>query len=191
MLEHGVMRHAARDLPWRPCARGFALIAALIALVLVSLSAVVAVQSARTQARRDREEQLLFVGDQYRLALRSYSLARPNGLPAKYPLRLQDLIEDRRSGKVVRHLRRLYADPVTRQFDWVLEVAGGGIVGLHSASAQQPLRDWGFSADDARFAKAQSYAGWHFESVFVDAFSEVSTTALMPDGTVAATPARP
>lgn len=170
---------------------GFALIAALIALVLVSLATLVAVQSAVTQARRDREEQLLFVGAEYRMALRSYYMARPNGQPPRYPQRLQDLVEDTRSGKIVRHLRRLYTDPVTGRFDWVLELAGGGIVGLHSASGLQPIRDAGFASEDMRFGKAQSYAGWRFEAAIVDASSEISATALGPDGAAPAAASSP
>ena len=141
--------------------RGYALIAALITLAVASLAVTLAVGRAQVDAQRERETQLLFVGDQYRRALADYFLNPPLGQAASYPQSLEDLVEDRRGPVLRRWLRRLYADPVTGA-DWQLELAQGRIVGLHSSSASAPLRHGGFDLADTEFAKAKSYKDWHF-----------------------------
>lgn len=135
---------------------------ALLALVLVSLAAVVAHSRAREDALREREAQLLWVGDQYRQAIRSYAAVRPVAGTGQYPKVLEDLVEDKRGPVAIHHLRRLYSDPMTGAVDWVLEGQAGAIVGLHSRSEQAPLRHANFPAVDAGFARAQSYAQWRF-----------------------------
>ncbi len=138
------------------------MMAALIALVIVSMAAIVAIGRAKLDAKRDRETQLLWVGDQYRQALRSYYSALPPGAKAQYPLRLEDLLEDKRFPATVRHLRRLYPDPFTGKADWALEQDGIRIIGVHSRSTDAPLRHAGFAPENAPFAVARSYAEWRF-----------------------------
>jgi type II secretory pathway pseudopilin PulG len=143
--------------------RGYALMMALVALVGVSLAAAVAVQRAGTEARREREEQLLWVGGQYRRALQNYyAVAATAGGRQQFPEKLEDLLQDARTPAVARHLRRLYTDPMTGKNDWVLEVQAGRITGLHSASAAVPLRHAGFGPGNDAFAQARSYAEWRF-----------------------------
>jgi type II secretory pathway pseudopilin PulG len=147
--------------------------AALIALVIVSMAAI-AIGRAKLDAKRDGETQLLWVGDQYRQALRSYYSALPPGAKAQYPLRLEDLLEDKRFPATVRHLRRLYPDPFTGKADWVLEHDGSRIIGVHSRSSDAPLRHAGFGPESAPFAVARSYAEWRF--LAVDAVTAVACT---------------
>ena len=114
--------------------RGYALLAALVLLAIVSLGATVAVERAQLAAQREREAELLFAGDQYRDALVRYYAMPAGQLSQQYPQTLQDLLEDRRTQATGRHLRRLYPDPMTGKPDWVLEWVGGRIVGVHSRS---------------------------------------------------------
>jgi len=151
---HG-LGHAGRQ-------RGFALMAALLALVVVSLATIVAVDRARQDAQREREAQLLWIGNQYRMALHSYHDLNPAGGVQQYPQRLEDLLADERGPALHRHLRQLYADPFTGKLDWVLEREGGRIVGLHSSSSAVPVRRAGFSNANAGFASAKTYADWRF-----------------------------
>lgn len=137
------------------------MIAALLALVAVSLAATVAVQTACQQAQREREAQLLWVGNQFRMALRSYHDVNPEGGAQQYPQALEDLLEDTRGAVVRRHLRRIYPDPITSKVDWVLEREGGRIVGVHSSSTVAPLRRI-FQGANAAFATAKTYADWRF-----------------------------
>lgn len=144
--------------------RGYALIAALILLVLASLAVMVAVHRGDTEGKRERELQLLFVGDQYRNAIRSYYATIPPGGAQQYPKRLEDLLEDGRTPALVRHLRMLYPDPLTGRFDWDLEMAGDRITGVRSPSTEAPLVRAHFPPDDGGFAEAKSYHDWLFSA---------------------------
>jgi hypothetical protein len=62
------------------------------------------------------------------------------------------------------HLRRIYRDPLTGSVDWALVEApgGAGIMGVHSASTQAPIKTGNFAARDAAFEGAAKYADWQF-----------------------------
>lgn len=150
-------------------ARGFALIVVLLMVVAVSLAATAAVQRPQTAMQREREAQLRFAGDQYRRALASYYGAVPQA--KQYPLRLEDLLEDRRFPVPRRHLRRLYPDPMTGRADWELLLQDGRIVGLHSRSRAPTLRQ-----TDVATAP-QTYAEWRFVAA---AIATGKLTAIAP-----------
>ncbi len=147
--------------------RGFALIFALLALVLVSLGALAAMRQQRLDGQRERELQLLWVGGQYRAALRSYYAVAVGGAAHEFPKRLEDLLEDPRQVVTVRHLRQLYADPLTDSSDWVYVRQGDRIVGVYSPSERRPLRKANFgSAGNSSFATAKSYRDWVFSAQY-------------------------
>jgi type II secretory pathway pseudopilin PulG len=135
-----------------------------VLLVLAGLGILLAStgQVWRTTAQRDKEAQLLFVGQQFRQALASYrDRSRPNTPNA--PATLQELLEDKRFSPPMRHLRRLWRDPLTNHTDWALLKVGDRIVGVHSRSSKQPLRT-AFEPQDAAFAGTDSYASWVFDA---------------------------
>jgi type II secretory pathway pseudopilin PulG len=142
--------------------RGYAMMLALFALVLVSLAAIAAIGNSRQAAQREREQDLLWVGNQYRQAIDSYYRLAARGFAVKYPESLDDLLEDNRLPVPVHHLRRIYPDPMTGAVDWVLERQAGRIVGLHSASARAPIRHAGFAPADRAFTTAHTYREWRF-----------------------------
>lgn len=88
-------------------------------------------------ARRELAEQTAFALDAYARALASYRLATPDGASYR-PRRLADLLEDRRSGSLRRHLRQLYPNPASRGQDWVIRVDGLGIVAVCLATVGKP-----------------------------------------------------
>jgi type II secretory pathway pseudopilin PulG len=137
---------------------GFAYIGLLFAVAIlgITLGTIGVVWS--TQIRRDREAELLFVGDQFRLAIGRYMASG-----GQFPQTLADLVEDKRS-PVPRHfLRRIYPDPMTGQPDWQAIVAPqGGIMGVASSSQGKPIKIAGFPQVDADFAKAECYCDWKF-----------------------------
>ena len=144
--------------------RGFGLLFGLFLVALVAVSLTATALLASTEAKRDRERELLFVGAQYRQAIRSYYYALP-GRPA-YPPTLQDLIEDPRFPMIVRHLRTLYPDPVSgRPFKVIRDPLDHGIEGVYSPSRAPPLKIAGFPPGDHAFTGARHYADWRF--VFV------------------------
>jgi len=134
-------------------------------LLLVALLAIFAGAAADVylQARqRSRENELLWIGEQFRRAIRSYHDAGPGGSKV-YPQRLEDLLRDPRFPGVRRHLRRIYPDPMTGRPDWEPILAPqGGIVGVRSRSLERPLKQDGFRPRDAGFEGATRYSDWEF-----------------------------
>ncbi|TFY96360.1 type II secretion system protein [Ramlibacter humi] len=141
---------------------GVALMGALVFLLLLTLLGGLIVESAQTQKRRSDEEQLLFAGDQIRRAILSYYNTVPTGRGRSLPDSLDSLLEDRRFPTPMRHLRRLYPDPMTGNADWEFVREGGGIVGVHSRASQKPFKQAEFSTPYETFSGATSYESWVF-----------------------------
>ena len=138
--------------------RGFTYLGLLFAIAILgfALSAVGVVWS--TQIRRDREAELLFVGDQIREAIGHYYAAG-----RVYPLQLSDLLQDSRVPQVRRFLRRVYPDPMTGNADWQLILGpAGGIIGVASSSQLKPIKVARFPDADSDFEKKECYCDWKF-----------------------------
>jgi len=151
--------------PVRRAQAGFGYIWALLAVAIfgIGLGAVGEIWS--TQKRRDSEEELLRVGREFRAALYSYHVSSKVGTPA-FPTRLEELLEDRRGPALRRHLRKIYADPMTAGQDWgLLRAPDGSIYGVYSRSDSKPLKTGNFTPGESAFEQAQSYADWRFEYV--------------------------
>jgi type II secretory pathway pseudopilin PulG len=154
-LRTGSPRH------WPRYQRGITFLAVLLAVAILSVGLSAAATLWSTAAQRDREAELLFVGEAYRSAIAHY--ARSGSGAGGLPRELSDLIEDRRTPVVRRHLRKLYADPMTGQLDWeLIRTPDGGILGLHSASKKAPIKRANFPAHEADFVDAECYCDWLF-----------------------------
>jgi type II secretory pathway pseudopilin PulG len=140
--------------------RGYTLIGLLFLMAVLGLLLAAAGSTWQAAREREKEAELLFIGNQYRQALLDYYQ-----LGAKvYPKKLQDLIADPRFPNTVRHLRRLWPDPVSGG-DWVLvRDEAGGIKGVHSVSDQPPRKIAGFTKENASFEGATKYSDWVFET---------------------------
>lgn len=116
-------------------------------------------------AQREKERDLLFVGDQYRRAIESFwSVPLPVGTPRRLPKHFAELLLDPRFPNTVRHLRRLYRDPMTGGAEWgLLKGPDGGIAGVVSLSDGEPFKRANFPSAYARFEDAQSYRDWVFQ----------------------------
>jgi type II secretory pathway pseudopilin PulG len=137
---------------------GFTYLGILLAVAILGVMLAAAGTVWSTVARRDREVELLFVGEAYRSAIESYY--RGSG---QLPRELQDLVEDRRSLVLIRHLRRLYVDPMTGRLDWeIVRTPDGGVLGVHSGSQGVPLKKANFPAGEEDFADAGCYCDWLF-----------------------------
>jgi type II secretory pathway pseudopilin PulG len=170
-------------------ARGFALLAALLAVALVSLATLLPLRDLAQQAQREREAELIFAGRQIRDAIASYRRASPAGQPA-YPQSLDELLADRRFPQIRRHLRRLYPDPMTGAPDWQLIREQGRIVGVHSSSGRAPIKRRGFDADLVGFDVAAQLAQWRFVATDAPAavVAEAPSPPAPPGGPSPATP---
>jgi type II secretory pathway pseudopilin PulG len=139
--------------------KGFTYLAVLFAVAILSGGLALAGEMWETSAQREREAELLFVGNQYRMAIQRYFLSGPQ---RQYPRSLEDLLKDPRRPGTERYLRRLYPDPITGK-EWALVKApDGGILGVHSPSEAKPFKLGGFKARDAAFEGAQKYSDWKF-----------------------------
>lgn len=143
---------------------GFTYLGLLIIVAIVSLSAAASVQLGAVVQRRQAEDQLLFVGLQYKRAIRAYFESAPPGTIATPPARLEDLLKDPRYPQPHRYLRKLYEDPLTGKADWVLirSMDGQGILGIHSRSKEQPIRIDNFPEEFFFFKDKKRYADWLF-----------------------------
>lgn len=141
---------------------GLVLLAVLIFLLLTTLGASAMVELQRTHSQRAKEAELLFVGDQYRRAIKSYYSSVPAGKSQSLPGSLDDLLEDKRFPMPIRHLRRLYPDPMTGEADWVLMQGAGGILGVHSHSTLSAFKKRDFPIQYRDFQDKETYAEWVF-----------------------------
>ncbi len=126
---------------------GFTYLTILFALAIMSTGLALAGEVWHTGRVREKEAELLFVGNEYRKAIARYYFS---GTQRQYPRALADLIKDSRHPGTVRHLRRLYADPITGGAEWgLVKGPDGGIAGVHSLSEDSPLKSGGFRGREA------------------------------------------
>lgn len=145
---------------------GFAYVLLLLAVALISIAATAAVGLGATMARRDAERELLAIGAEFQQALRSYAGVPVGAVPptmGQGPRALEDLLKDPRVPGIRRHLRQLYADPLTGKREWGLVMdAQGRIAGVHSLAEGKPIRQAGFEPQLAALENAESYRQWVF-----------------------------
>lgn len=117
-----------------------------------------------TAAQREKERDLLFVGDQYRRAIESFwKIPLPVGTPKRLPKNFDELLSDPRFPTPVRHLRRVYRDPMTGATEWgLVKEPDGGLSGVYSPSTDAPFKRAGFPATYESFRDAESYRDWKF-----------------------------
>lgn len=140
---------------------GFTYLALLFGIAITGLALASVGVVWHTSAQREKERELLFVGEQFRSAITQYLASSPGA--GRYPARLEDLLLDPRYPNVRRYLRRLYRDPMTGGTQWGLVKSGdGGIAGVYSLGMGRPIKSDGFAPEQTEFAGAESYAQWRF-----------------------------
>jgi len=114
------------------------------------------------QSQREKEKELLFVGDQFRRAIGQYYERSPGG-DKRFPQSLEDLLLDKRYPATQRYLRRVYRDPITGKAEWgTVKGPGDSIVGVYSPSEEQPIKQSGFKEADTEFEGKAHYSEWKF-----------------------------
>jgi len=140
---------------------GFTYVWLLVAVAVMAAGLAAIGEVASTAAKREKEAELLFVGDQFARAIAEYSASSP-GAP-QYPQKLEELLADKRYPNLRRYLRRVYPDPMTGRADWgLVRGPGGGIVGVHSQSMERPLKTANFPKGYESFTGAAVYSAWRF-----------------------------
>lgn len=144
--------------------RGAALLTVLVLVVLVGLAGSMAGQALGALMQREREAELLWRGQQYRQAIASFYNVR-HGAQQMYPAKLEDLLKDPRFPGTVRHLRRLYPDPMTgKEWELVRDPAEK-LIGVRSTSQLTPFQQAGFPEGLEDLEGKTAYSEWEF--VFV------------------------
>lgn len=142
--------------------RGFTYLALLfmVAIMGAVLGATAVVW--RTMNQRDKEQELLFIGHEYRRAIGLYYERTP-GAAKQFPKKLEDLLEDKRQTTLARYLRKRYHDPLNTGQEWGFAPGPGGtIMGVYSLSDKTPIKTGNFDEDDKDFASAASFQDWKF-----------------------------
>jgi type II secretory pathway pseudopilin PulG len=146
--------------------RGVAYLLLLLGVALIGLTTAAVLTAGATLGRRNAETELLAVGMAYQQALRAYAgtVARePGQVSGRGPRELAQLLKDPRFPGVVRHLRSVYADPLTGGADWRLVVDSEGfIIGLYSTAPGTPIKQRGFDERLVGFEDAETYGRWVF-----------------------------
>lgn len=144
--------------------RGFTLLGLLFLVMGLGVAMAALGTVWYTAGQREKERDLLFIGDQYRRAIESFwQIPLPEGTPRRLPKDFSELLADPRFPDTVRHLRRAYRDPMTGSGEWgLLKGPDGGITGVYSLSESEPFKRANFPAAYVQFREAQSYRDWVF-----------------------------
>ena len=141
---------------------GFTYIGLLIFIALMGIALAGTGMVWHTQVRREKERELLFVGDQFRRAIGQYYERSPGG-DRHFPQSLDDLLLDKRYPATQRYLRRVYPDPITGKAAWgFVKGPEDRIVGVYSLSEEAPLKRAGFPANYEDFEGKERYREWRF-----------------------------
>jgi type II secretory pathway pseudopilin PulG len=136
--------------------------ALVFAIAVAGVVAALLGETWSTASQRARERQLLWVGRHIRAGIANYYAMTPGG-QKHYPPSLEALLLDSRQAGTVRHLRRIYADPMTPGGHWrLIRAPDGGIMGVASTSLKRPIKDDGFLVSERAFCRAKALSDWTF-----------------------------
>jgi type II secretory pathway pseudopilin PulG len=143
----------------RRACRGFTYLTAIFVVALMGAGYAKIGEMWQTSSAREKEAQLMYVGNQYRRAIERYYLSGPK----RYPTTLEDLLKDARMPTTQRYLRQLYPDPITGSAQWaIVKAPDGGIMGVYSRSEAEPIKKANFKLSERDFEVAKTYADWKF-----------------------------
>ncbi len=155
--------------------RGAILMMILVMVVVLGLATGMAGQTWRSTMQMAREAELLWRGQQYEQALASYYAVK-HGPQQMLPAKLEDLLRDPRFPNVVRHLRKIYKDPMTGEDLELITDPAERIIGVRSSSDLQPFQQDGFPRELDKLRGKSSYREWEFVFVPVQRKPQSSKT---------------
>lgn len=142
---------------------GAAYLMLLLTVMVMGIGLVAVSEVWHTTSQREKEQELLFIGNQYRQALELYYAQSPGGNAQRYPASLEDMLKDPRVPGTKRYLRKIFADPISGDKNWgLIRGPGGGIMGVHSMSVEEPIKKTNFSRLDRGFEGMKQYKDWVF-----------------------------
>lgn len=145
---------------------GFSYILLMLLLGVMGILGSFSIDAGSRMNRRGAEVELLRIGEEFDSALRSYrenSVNISSAASTRGPAELVNLTRDTRSGRLVRHVRKIYADPLIGQENWgIIRDQEGFILGIYSLAEGEPIKQEGFLPTQEAFRRAKSYRGWVF-----------------------------
>ena len=100
--------------------RGFTYLGLMLIVASMGAALAATAQVWATVVQREKEVELLFIGEEFRKALKGFAAAARNS-NEHAPRTLNDLIKDPRHPDTRRYLRKLYIDPMTGKTEWGLQ----------------------------------------------------------------------
>jgi type II secretory pathway pseudopilin PulG len=156
---------ARNSLPASFTSAGFTYIALLIVIAVMGVVLTSVEEVWYMAVKREKEQELLFVGSQFRHAIGQYARHAQIG-SVRFPMKLEDLLQDPRTPNMQRYLRKIYNDPITGSSTWgLLKGPSGEIFGVYSLSEDEPVKKHNFSFADAAFEDKMKYTDWVFMSL--------------------------
>ena len=150
---------------WSPGTRrqcGFTYLGLMLIVASMGAALAATAQVWSTVVQREKERELLFIGDEFRKALKAFAGAARN-TNERTPRTLNDLVKDPRHPDTRRYLRQIYIDPMTGKREWGLQKdVKGGIVGVFSLSDAKPRKVAEFASRDRDFEGKTKYSEWIF-----------------------------
>jgi type II secretory pathway pseudopilin PulG len=142
--------------------RGFTYLGVMFIIMGLGVALASTVQVWMTVGQREKERELLFIGDQFRKAMTRYAAAARNP-NERLPRKLEDLLKDPRYPDNRRYLRKIFVDPMTGKQEWGLRKdLGGAILGIYSLSKVKPFKQANFRAVEKEFEGKTKYSDWVF-----------------------------
>ena len=138
--------------------QGFTYLAMLLGVAILGATLALTGMTWQTVVQREKETELLFVGEEFRRAIQQYYSAH-----GRYPRQIADLLKDPSYPVTKRYLRKLYFDPITVTKEWgIVRAPDGGIMGIYSSSSEAPIKTSGFASKEVDFEGKAHYSEWQF-----------------------------
>lgn len=171
--------------------QGFSYLGVLFLIALMGATLALTGVSWHAAQKREKERELLFVGNQFRQAIAAYYERSP-GSVKQYPKALNELLKDPRQLATARYLRRIYRDPVSGKTEWgLVKTRDDRIMGVYSLSEDEPVKKGNFREADKDFEGKARYADWRFVHVPPQPVTPPGAAASKPLLAVAAPPLAP
>ena len=143
--------------------RGFTYIGLLLLVVMMGVLLATTGKVWHQVQQHDKEQELMFIGNQFRMAINAYYQNPPPGQANQFPKKLEDMVEDKRLPSSSRYLRKIFHDPFTGKKEWgLLKSADNGIIGVYSLSELEPLKVSNFNAGFEQLEGKKHYSDWQF-----------------------------
>lgn len=141
---------------------GFTYMWTLLTVALMGIGLVIVSEVYSTALQREREQELIFIGREFRNAIGRYYESTMVGSQKQYPATLEDLLKDPRFPNGRRYLRRVYTDPMTGKNQWGTVLVKGRIAGVYSLSDKMPIKQDHFESTESGFRGKEEYSEWKF-----------------------------